>query len=187
MNALAVIERAAVPADFTAWLSTGRTLLAERNAIDWRLADWMATGRETFGDQAAFDFLADELGIAPKALKSAVKVATAFPPHMRAAGLSFDVHKEIARVEPEQRLLLLTEAQRGRWNEKAAHEHVEEWRINCGARMDDDDPEHAEVAEVVRAYNRLSSPEVREYLWPYLQHSARHGFGPINMGVTIDA
>ena len=58
---------------------------------------------------------------------------------------------------------------------------------NCGARMDDDDHEHAEVVEVIRAWNRVSGPEAREYLWPYLQHAARNGFGPINMGVTIDA
>lgn len=187
MNALSVIKPAALPADFATWLSDGRDLLHQRNAIDWQLADHIATGRETFGDQAAFDFLADELGIAPKQLKSACKVAKAFPPSQRAPDLSFNVHREIARVEPEQRLLLLSEAQKGRWNEKSAHEQVEAWRLNCGARMEDDDHEHAEIVEVIRAWNRVSGPDAREYLWPYLQHAARNGFGPINMGVTIDA
>ena len=183
--ALAIVETQ-VPAGFDDWLATGRALLEQRNEADWKLADWLADGKQQFGNQLAFDMLGEQLGIAPKRLKTAVKVAQTFPPALRAPELSFDVHREIARVEPETRLKVLRDAAAGRWNEKVAHERVENIRIESGAVLLDDDPEHREVVEMIRAWNRMSSPEVREYAWPYFQHAARSGFTTINMAEVSD-
>lgn len=166
MNALAVIERAAVPADFTAWLSTGRDLLAERNAIDWRLGDWLAEGRETFGNQAAFDFLADELGIAPKQLKSAVKVATAFPPHMRDTALTFQHHEAVATLPTVDALEVLKSA-------KTQHLDTRETRIEAVRRkveigqttlLPDDDWDHHALMAITRAWNRAPEHVRSEFL-----------------------
>jgi hypothetical protein len=184
--ALAIVE-AQVPVGFDDWIETCRALVQQRDAIDWQIADHIAAGREQFGQQLAFDLLGEQLGIAPKRLKSAVKVAQTFPPALRAPELSFDVHREIARVEPETRLKVLRDAAAGRWNEKVAHERVENIRIESGAVLLDDDPEHREVVEMIRAWNRMSSPEVREYAWPYFQRAARNGFTSINEEEWDDA
>lgn len=180
MNALATIA-ADVPqtAEFGAWLDTGRALLTERNECDWRIADWLNDGKEQFGNQLAFDLLGEQLGIAPKTLKQAVKVSQAFPPAHRSPALPFAVHKEIARVEPEQRLPMLNKAAQGRWDEIAAHREVEGYREATGKRMANDDAEYSEAMELVRAWNRIS-PEAREQAYAYFEQSAENGFTPIN-------
>jgi len=191
MNALATIEQDATGLSlpdtlpFEDWCDLGRTLLTNQRRADWMVADWAKHGREHF--QSQFGFMAEQVGMDTKRLVKMAKVAEAFPESQRAANLSFEVHCEVARAEPEQRLLLLVEAQRGKWSQNKAHERVEETRLSTGARLDDDDHEHSEIMEVIRAWNRLSGPDAREYLWPYLQHASRNGFGPINTGVTIDA
>lgn len=184
--ALAIVETQA-PAGFDDWLATGRQLLEQRNEADWKLADWLADGRDRFGNQAQFDFLGEQLGIAPKRLKSAVKVAKLFPPSLRATNLSFDVHREIARVDPDSRFEVLNAAAKDGWNEKVAHDRVERIRIDTGAVLPDDDPEHREVVEMIRTWNRMSSPSVREYAWPYFQRAARNGFTSINEEEWDDA
>ena len=186
MNALATIA-ADVPqtVEFGAWLDTGRALLTERNECEWRLADWIADGKEQFGSQVAFDFLGEQLGIAPKTLKQAVKVSQAFPPAHRSPALPFAVHKEIARVEPEQRLSMLNKAAQDHWNELAAHQQVEAHRTSTGKRMDNDDPEYSEAMEIVRAWNRVSCPEAREQAYAYMEQAAERGFSPINPNEVI--
>lgn len=161
MNALATIEAASPPADFTQWLTTGKDLLHERTALDWRLADWIATGKEQFGHQAEFDFLADELGIAPKALKTAAKVAIAFPPHMRDASLTYEHHEAVANLPTSDALDVL---------KTARDEHLDdrETRIEAVKRRAeieqpsfiDDDWEHHMLMAITRAWNR-AKPEVR--------------------------
>lgn len=191
MNAIVTIEQDATGLSlpntlpFEEWCELGRTLLTNQRRADWMVADWAKHGREHF--QSQFGFMAEQVGMDTKRLVKMAKVAEAFPESQRAASLSFEVHCEVARAEPEQRLLLLVEAQRGKWSQNKAHERVEETRLACGLRMNNDDPLDALIAEVARAYNRLPDPEAREHLWPYLEHSARNGFCPINMGVTIDA
>lgn len=191
MNAIVTIEQDATGLSlpdalpFEEWCELGRTLLTNQRRANWMVADWAHFGLEHFQHQ--FGFMAEQVGMDAGRLTKMAKVAQAFPESQRAASLSFEVHYECARVEPEQRLLMLNEAQKGKWSQKTAHERVEEKRLACGARMNNDDPEYAQMAEVVRAYNRLFGPDVREQLWPYLEYSARNGFCPINLEVTIDA
>jgi hypothetical protein len=187
MNALTTIEAAQMPAGFDAWMQQGRALLERRDAIEWDLADWIAGGEAQFGKQLGLDLLADQLGIAPKRLKTAAKVAKAFPAAYRAPGLPFDVYCEIARVEPDHRLPMLNEAARDHWTQAVASDRVEEWRTSTGRRLANDDEVDAQGSEIVRAWNRAGSPEARELIWPYLLNAARTGFGTINMGVEIDA
>lgn len=184
-TALAIVEQE--PTAFEGWVETCRTLVQQRDAIDWKLADHIAAGREQFGQQMAFDLLGEQLGIAPKRLKSAVKVAKLFPPAVRATNLPFDVHREIARVNPDSRFEVLNQAAKERWTEKTAHDRVEQYRIDTGAILPDDDPEHREGVELLRAWNRMSTPAAREYIWPYLQRAARNGFTSINEGDLDDA
>lgn len=188
MNALATISGGSeIAPGFAEWLAAGKALLDKRNEIEWSLGDWLATGRETFGDQAQFDYLGEQLGIAPKRLRTAVKVATAFPPAYRSAQLSFAVHEEIARVDEEDRLSLLNRAASERWHEKRAHEEVEHRRVSVApARMMDDDEEDRLGVVFIRAWNRMPTPEAREAFWPYLEHAAANGFTAINLDEVLN-
>lgn len=185
MNAVVAITPAQMPVGFEAWMAQGRQLLERRDAIEWDLADWIAGGEDQFGKQLGLDLLADQLGIAPKRLRTAAKVAKAFPAAHRAPGLPFDVYQEIARVEPDQRLPMLSEAARDHWTQAVAYDRVEQLRT-C-TRLTNDDKADALGAEIIRAWNRAGSPEVREWIWPYLLKAAQTGFGTINMEVEINA
>lgn len=166
MGALSVIEPASLPADFASWLADGRDLLTQRNAIDWRLADWMATGRETFGDQAAFDFLADELGIAPKQLKSAVKVATTFPAHLRDTALTFQHHESVANLPVTDALEVL---------KRAKDEHLDDRETRAAAvrrqtvieqrtLLPEDDWDHHALMAITRSWNRAPRHVREEFM-----------------------
>jgi hypothetical protein len=163
MNALATLEAVAPPAVFADWLTTGKDLLTERTRIEWQLADWIADGREKFGNQAEFDFLADELGIAPKALKSAVKVATAFPPHMRDTSLSFEHHEAVAGLPTSDALAVLKQARDGHLDDRETRVEAVKRRAEIGQHtvFADDDWEHHELMAITRAWNR-ARPAARQ-------------------------
>lgn len=163
MNALAIIETAAMlPDGMGEWLDTGRALLTERSRVEWQLADWIADGRERFGSQAPFDFLADELGIAPKRLKLAASVATAFPPSHRDPTLTFDHYESVATLPGPEALSLLKRAKDQHWDDRQTRVEAVKRRAEIGDRaiFTDDDWEHHELMACTRAYNR-ARPEVR--------------------------
>lgn len=155
MTALATIPANDITPGFQAWLAQGRDLLTQRNEIDWKLADWLDEGREQFVDQAGFDFLADQLGIAPKKLKTAASIAKAFPPALRDTTLTFDHYEAVASLPTVDALLVLKDA-------KARHLDDRETRIEAVKRramtqqpaLLRDDPEYDELMAIVRAWNR---------------------------------
>lgn len=162
MGDLKICIAAALPADFHSWLDTGKALLTERSQIEWKLADWIAEGREQFGHQAEFDFLADELGIAPKKLKAAAHVAKAFPPAMRDQTLTFGHYEAVATLPCVEALSVLKAA-------KAEHLDDRETRIAAVRRqteisdrvtLPDDDWDHHALMAITRAWNR-AMPSVR--------------------------
>lgn len=108
-----------------AWLDTGRALAAERRDVDWRLADWLHDGKAAgYVDQTGFDFLAENLGIAPKRLRDITRAAEAFPPALRDAALSIEHHASVAHLpEPQLKLDVLARAKAGHWTpERTLHE-----------------------------------------------------------------
>lgn len=148
---------------FDAWVTTGRDLLTQRTTIDWQLADWIAEGREQFGDQAGFDFLAGELGIAPKLLRNAAKTAEAFPPARRSTALPFEVHASLALLPPGDRLPTLAKAATEHWGERQAKAAVIEHR-HATAVFEDEDSETRLAVEIIRAWNR-APVESRQYAY----------------------
>lgn len=177
-TALAIVETQ--PAGFDTWLATCRGLLVQREEINWAIGDHLAVGVEQFGNQLAFDLLGQELGVAPKRLKSAVRVSKAYPPSLRSSELSFAVYEEIARLDEGNRLPVLKRAAVERWNEKTAHNHVEQLRIAKGEILVDDDAVDKMATEFKRMWNRMPNPETREYAFALIEPAARNGFGPIN-------
>lgn len=168
MNAIMTVLPPSVSdiAGFQSWVAEGKRLLADREKASWLLADWLNVGLERFVDQAGFDFLADELGIAPKALKSAAKVAAAFPPHMRDTALTFQHHEAVATLPADEALRVLKDAKAGHLDPRetriAAIEHKA--AIEQRLPMEDDDPAHRQLTTIQHAWNRATKSVRLEFL-----------------------
>jgi len=180
MNAMTIPTNAielALPADIQMddWLSLGRDLYAQRRSLDWMLADWIHTGVERFGDQAELSLIGGTLGVDPKALRQAARIATAFPPHMRAKDVPYEVHAYIGHLPAEQRLETLQRASKEHWTPKDARDEVTTFRHQA-AMFEDEDCETRLAVEIIRAWNRAPA-ESRRYFWALAERS---DFGAIN-------
>lgn len=190
MNQITTIEAAGAAAigpspEFHAWISTGRALVDQRRDIDWKLADHIAAGRAQFGDQLEFDILSEALGLEPKRLKEAERVALAFPEHLRAQDVPVEVHAYIASLPPDQRLEKLQQASREHWGTKEARAVVTRHKQQ-EAMFEDEDSTARLATELFRAWNRMPA-EAREYAWPLLERARAAGFGAINEDEVADA
>ncbi|MES3042688.1 hypothetical protein [Sphingomonas faeni] len=184
MNAIATIEPEAIalalPDDlaFDAWKQIGADLFQRQRNTSWLLADWWKHGAGNFRDEPQFALLLEQTAADPKRLSAMAKVAEAFPPHMRAGSLSFEVHREIASVTtPDDRLAMIGRADKERWTERTAHAEVVQYRYTQGSLLPEDDPENREAVEIIRAWNRASKG-AREYAYALMPK----GFGAINEG-----
>lgn len=183
MNAVTVIQQErvvgiALPEDMTfdAWLEVGRDLFRQRRDIDWQIGDWGAHGKRHFRDDPQFQLMLEGLGIEPKRIEAAAKVATVFPPHCRASAVSFEVHQKLANVDPDDRLQMLRRAEREHWTPKKAHHELVEYRYSQGQLLDEDDESTRKAVEIIRAWNR-ADPEAREY---FFELARLADFGPID-------
>ncbi|WP_347271649.1 hypothetical protein [Rhizorhabdus histidinilytica] len=146
-----------------AWLDAGRTLAAERRDVDWRLGDWMLEGREKgYLDQAGFDFLSDNLGIAPKRLKVITRAAETFPRHLRDETLTIEHHAYVADLPRDEQMHLLGQARREHWNDDDLRKHVINHKVRTG-RVDSlsgEEWDHHALVALQHAWNR-ANPHVR--------------------------
>ncbi|KMS59988.1 hypothetical protein V474_07815 [Novosphingobium barchaimii LL02] len=163
MNAITIIEAAPTPATLEDWIAQGRALVAQRLDNDWRIADWMAEGK-TAGHltQAKFDFLQDNLGLAPKRLKDALKAATTFPPALRDSTLSVEHHAAVASLPKDEALPLLKRAAREHLSVNDCREVVTQRRYETGQRFDDEDTDTTLATLIRRAWNRATEQARRE-------------------------
>jgi hypothetical protein len=147
------------------WLNVGKSLLARRTETEWALADWLASGREQFGNQAAFDFLGDELGIAPKQLRSAANTAVLFPPSLRASGLTFEHHESVVGLPINDALAVLKKAQNDKLDDRETRvEAVRRKAEIAPSMLPDEDWEQVELMTLTRAWNRARSSVRIEFL-----------------------
>lgn len=151
MNAVTVIEAIPAAPTFTAWVDTGRALAARRRDVDWALADWMIDGRsQGFLDQTSFDFLSENLGIAPKRLKDITKAATAFPAHLRDKALTIEHHAAAAALPGQEALELLHVAKDRHWTpEQTRHEAMK------ARPREERQVEESALESFLRHWNRL--------------------------------
>lgn len=160
MNAVTII--APPPTALTDWVEKGRSLVAQRLDVDWAIADWMAEGKEAGHlSQAKFDFLSDNLGLAPKRLKDALKAATNFPPALRDTRLSVEHHAAVASLPKDEALPLLKRASSEHLQVQDLREAVTQRRYETGALFDDEDTDTTLCTLIVRAWNR-ATPDARE-------------------------
>ena len=184
MTALATIDRHDLAPAFTAWIDTGRALMADKRAIDWRIADWMADGHSRFHDEPQFQLFHDALAIEGKDARAAIRTATAFPPSLRASDLPFEVHRYLAAIPADDRLPMLDKARREGWGIARARTAVTEYRHQHDL-LPEPDPERQGV-EIIRAWNRCTR-EGREYAWELIAIAARNGFALIDEEEVADA
>ena len=184
MNAITIIEAAPVPATLEDWITQGRSLVAQRLDTDWRIADWMAEGK-TAGHltQAKFDFLQDNLGLAPKRLKDALKAATTFPPALRDSTLSVEHHAAVASLPKDEALPLLKRAAREHLSVNDCREVVTQHRYQTGQRFDDEDVDSTFVTLMTRQWNR-STPAAQELFVELLRANKFRGI--INEDIAHD-
>ena len=93
-------------------------LFDQRRENHWSCADCLREGKEAgYLTEAGFDFLSNDLGVAPKPLKEAVKAAEAFPPPLRDTKLSLEHHAATADLpDAQMRLEFLGHAKREHWS-----------------------------------------------------------------------
>ena len=176
MNAITVIEAAPPPATLDAWVAKGRDLVSQRLDVDWKIADWMAEGKDAGHlSQAKFDFLSENLGLAPKRLKDALKAATVFPPALRDSTLSVEHHAAVASLPKDEALPLLKRAAKEHLSVNECREVVTQHRYNTGQRFDDEDTDSTLCTHIVRAWNR-ATPEARESAFEHFRLAAGQGF-----------
>ncbi|MET0439191.1 MAG: hypothetical protein ABW043_17030 [Devosia sp.] len=177
MTALATIEPPAqIGPSFEAWLEEGRDIAAQRRNLTWAMGDHLATGKRLFPQQ--WELLLQNVPEDRKELQDAAMVAETFPAALRAPALSFQVHKYLAQLDPEQRLPMLKRAVDERWGKKQASRVLTEHKQET-AQFDDDDAEARLATEMFRAWNRAPQ-EARRYAAPLLQRAIRNGFAAIN-------
>lgn len=188
MNAVAAIAAPpeavalALPDDmaFPEWVDLGRGLFSSQRQTEWMLADWFAHGRRKFADEEQMALFLDELGVDAKRVASDAKVAELIPTSWRSDRVSFDVCKRIAKVEDvASRQQMLKQAVDERWNERDAHHHVVEHKVETGQLFDDGDDVSRLATEIVRCWNR-ATPDARDYFFALAEAAAGKGFGIID-------
>lgn len=193
MNAITAIEpleRAvalAIPDDieFPQWVNLGRDLFTRHRQTEWMIADWINVGADKFRDEAQMTIFLDEIGVDQKRALADAKVARLIPATWRSDKVSFDVCKQIAKIDDEPtRQRMLKQAVDERWNEKQAHHHIIEHKYESGALFEDDDSTPRLATEIVRMWNRVPV-EVREYVHPLIEAAAVNGFTPIDEDQAI--
>ena len=166
------------------WVRMEKRMLDYQQAR-WEVGDCLAEGVALFGEQACFEFAADKLSIEPKQLRSSAKVASAFPPSMRAADVPFEVHAYIAQLPEERRLETLSKASTEHWGAKEAKRIVTQHRQQT-AMFEDEDQETRLAVEIIRAWNRAPA-ESREYFWELAKVAADGGFAAIDEDEPVHA
>lgn len=158
----ALIHSVTLPAEALTWIEEGRTLVSKRQEIDWALSDWMHTGKQAgYLEQTKFDFLSEQLGISPKALKDASKAADRFPPALRDRTLSVEHHAIVASLPQDEGLALLKKASAEKLKPQDLREAVTQHRYTHGEMFEDDDVDSTLATHIIRAWNR-ATPAARE-------------------------
>lgn len=171
--------------DFPAWVELGRDLFTRHRQTEWMLADWLKVGTERFNDEEQFGLFLGELGVDVKEALADAKVARLIPPTWRSDAVSFEVCKQIAKIEDESvRQKMIKQAVDERWNTKTAHHAIVGHKVETGQLFDDEDATSRFATEFFRLWNRMPI-EAREYAFPLLEISAASGFGPIDEDAAV--
>ena len=79
---------------------------------------------------------------------------------------------------------MLKQAVDEHWNERTAHHHVVEHKVETGKLFDDGDEVSRIATEIVRCWNR-ATPDAREYFYALAEMAASTGFGAIDEDAAL--
>ena len=146
---------------FDEWLAIGRNLAAQHKNMNWLIGDWALHGQTHYGQQ--FTLALPDISDDPKSVKAIAKVAKAFPPAHRDAGLSFAHHAGVADLPTDEALALLKNARQNRISAKQLKIKASVRKIEIGQTSiwDDKDIDYSELIAIVRAWN-CAQPHIRE-------------------------
>lgn len=143
------------------WIEQGRSIAAMQRTIGFMIGDWANHGRQHHAEQ--FDMVLEQVGISPKAARKCAAIAAEFPPHLRAAGLSFDHHATVIALPPQDRAELLRRAEHEHLTPSDLREAVVQRRYENGSLFDDADIDGHMLTCIVRAWNRASTTARRSF------------------------
>ncbi|GGO96505.1 hypothetical protein EV664_107167 [Stakelama pacifica] len=187
MNQIATIAPPATVAlalpediDFEAWVNLGRGIVTQRRQADWLMADWFAHGTKHFADREQVQLMLVQMGVDQKRIAADAKVAERIPEGWRSDKVSFEVAKEISKIDdPAIRQRMIVQAEREHWTSRKAHHHVVEHKAATGSLLPEDDDETRQAVELIRCWNRIS-PEAREYAYALMEIAAGKNYAPID-------
>jgi hypothetical protein len=186
MSAVAVIEAPGHLAPQDEWLNRGRQIAHRKVALEWDMADWIVEGQAAGYIQQGFDFLGQQLGIAPPRLKAACKAAKEFPPALRDSSVSVEHHAAVASLPKDEALPLLRRAAREHLTVNDCREVVTQHRYQTGQNFEDDDQDSTLATLQIRAWNR-ATPAARRMAFEHFQIAAANGFSIIDEDEVADA
>lgn len=176
MNAMMAIETMGKPGlaleipknqSFDQWVEMGRSLCEGQRVVNWWIGDWWAAGNHRYGERAK---AAAEgiFGREFQALADMASVCRSFETSRRREALSFTHHREVAALPPEKADELLTRAETESLSTRDLRVEVVKVRTALGhfpTRDEvDDDPEHTELVDIARRWNRARRSVRQEFL-----------------------
>lgn len=188
MNAVAILHSMEVvtePSTFADWVQEMFDLFHNRRQTEWKIADGLRLGRERFGDEPQMQMFLEQLGVDRKEADEMAKVARLIPSTWRSDKVSFEVCKQIAKIEDEAvRQRMIKQAVDEHWNSKVASHAVVQHKVETGQLFEDDDAVSRFATEIIRQWNRMPI-DAREYAFPLIEMSAASGYGPIDEDAAI--
>lgn len=176
MNAMMAIETMGKPGlaleipkgqTFDDWVEMGRSLCEGQRVVNWWIGDWWAAGSHRHGERAK---VAAEgiFGREFQSLMDMASVCRSFETSRRREALSFTHHREVAALEPKEADALLAKAETEQMSTRELRVEVVKRRVALGhfpARDTvDDDPEHTELLDIARRWNRARRSVRQEFL-----------------------
>lgn len=161
MNALAIITQCEVlPVEsFADWLGRGQELASRHRQLGLEIGDWVRDGETQHRDQ--LELALESIGLDRKFLRTAAKVAEAFPPALRDAALSYDHYRIASDLPRDEALPILQRASQEHWRPVEVRAAVIQRRHDQGSFFSEDDREEQEYVLLIRSWNK-ARPAARE-------------------------
>lgn len=182
MNAMMTIDQAVkaglalnIPEEttFEKWEELGRRLSAEHRLqeartshLNWLIGDWWAFGDHKYGERSKVAGQGIFAHLAFKTLMTYGSVSRSFETSIRMEHLSFAHHQVVSGLAPEERAPLMAKAEAESMPKEALRVEAMKRRVALGHFPDrvDDDPEHTELLDIARRWNRARSSVREEFL-----------------------
>lgn len=104
------------------WEQPTKVLLAMQRNIPWWIGDMVNLGEANFGDEF-WQLIGEDVSL--DMLQRYAGIAKAYPINERLTSLSFTHHAMAIRLSPTVRSIVLTKAEKERWDTSRLREHIQ--------------------------------------------------------------